>query len=88
MPDFDLRAFAATWLPRLTAAANDTVEAQEALLAEFAAKLRELAPSAGGVADLLKVLSDSAEPVAERRQAAITFLESQEKPRRRAFWKR
>ena len=88
MPDFDLRAFAATWLPRLTAAANDTAEAQEALLTEFAAKLRELAPSASDVADLLKVLTDSAKPVAERRQAAITFLESQEKPRRRAFGKR
>ncbi|MEY9856258.1 Ca-activated chloride channel family protein [Catenulispora sp. GAS73] len=101
-PIEDLHTFAAAWLPRLTAAANDTAEAQEELLAEFTARLQELAPHvpashASEVADLLGTLAASDKPVGERRQSAVTFLESLEpeasaepaaKPRRAPFWKR
>ena len=94
----DLQTFAAAWYPRLTAAENDTAEAQEELLAEFAAELQKLAPHvtaahAAEVADLLSVLTASDKPVSERRQSAVAFLEAVKpapvaKPRRTPFWKR
>ena len=87
-----IRAFAESWYPRLTAAANDTPEAQEKLLAEFTAELRKLAHTTE-VADLLSVLTASDTPVAERLQRAVAFLEARkpvptERPRRTPFWKR
>jgi len=94
----DLPAFAAAWLPRLTAAENDTAQAQEELLAEFIAELRTLVPHVATarvaeVADLLSVLTASDKPVSERRQSAVAFLEALKpapaaKPRRTPFWKR
>jgi len=94
----DLPAFAAAWLPRLTAAENDTAQAQEELLAEFIAELRTLVPhvataQVAEVADLLSVLTASDKPVSERRQSAVAFLEALKpapaaKPRRTPFWKR
>jgi Ca-activated chloride channel homolog len=96
----DLQTFAAAWYPRLTAAENDTAEAQEELLAEFTAELQKLAPQvpaahAAEVADLLSVLTASDKPVSERRQSAVAFLEALKlapvpvaKPRRTPFWKR
>jgi Ca-activated chloride channel family protein len=92
-PD-DLQDFATIWLPRLIAAANDTAEAQEELLTEFIAKLRDLSPSVPGslaVAELLDTLESSDKPLDERRHSAIAFLESLKpvaKPRRTPFWKR
>ncbi|ACU73323.1 Vault protein inter-alpha-trypsin domain protein [Catenulispora acidiphila DSM 44928] len=94
LPDFlkestsaadELRALAATWLPRLTAAANDTAEAQEKLLTEFATELRELAPRlsstrSADAGDLLSTLTaldkPFDKPLDKRRQSAIAFLES------------
>ena len=94
----DLPAFAAAWHPRLTAAENDTAEAQEELLAEFTAELQKLAPHvaaahAAEIADLLSVLTAPDKPVSERRQSAVAFLEALKrlpvaKPRRTPFWKR
>ena len=95
-PAPDLDGFAAMWLPRLIAAASDTAEAQEELLAEFIAELREVDPGAHGAQILafVSTLTASGTPVDERRQNAIAFLESLEpaepaaKPRRAPFWKR
>lgn len=94
----DLQTFAAAWYPRLTAAANDTAEAQAELLAEFTVELRTLAPRvpaahAAEVAVLLSVLTASDKPVSERRESAMAFLEALKpepavKPRRTPFWKR
>jgi Ca-activated chloride channel family protein len=90
----DLRTFATSWLPRLTAAANDSDEAQDKLLAEFTTALQALAPRIPAdhsthITELLSTLTATDKPVTERREAATTFLKSLATPRRRApFWKR
>ncbi|HEY3481250.1 MAG TPA: VWA domain-containing protein, partial [Streptomyces sp.] len=85
-------AFATIWLTRLTAAANATAEAQEALLTEFTAALRTLSPhstpDAARYQELLDTLEATDNPAADRLQSAIKYLESLDKPRRRPFWKR